>query len=102
MCGDNDNDDDGGDDDDDDGDDDDHPDGDDWGMQDQERNAAANCCSIPIAARKKHRPVFLDGMHQYQIASAVQLYDEDGVPAEGLPYGARRTVDKAPNLVEVA
>ena len=63
---------------------------------------AANCCSIPIAARKKRRPVFLDGMHQYQIASAVQLYDEDGVPAEGLPYGARRTVDKAPNLVEVS
>ena len=62
----------------------------------------ANRGGIPIAARKKRRPVFLDGMHQYQIASAVQLYDEDGVPAEGLPYGARRTVDKAPNLVEVA
>ena len=57
---------------------------------------------IPIAARKKERPVFLHGIHEHQIPSAVQLHGEDSVAAQRLAYGARRTVDESQLFIEVA
>ena len=56
---------------------------------------------IPIAARKKDCPVFLHGIHQDHVASAVQLHAKDGVAAQRLPYGARGTVDKSPLFIQV-
>ena len=57
---------------------------------------------IPIAARKKERPVFLHGIHEDQVPSAVQLDGKHGVVAQRLAYGARRTVDESPLFIEVA
>ena len=62
----------------------------------------ANRGGVPIAAREEEHPVFLHGIHQHQVASAVQLHDKHSVVAQRLAYGARRTVDEATLFVEVA
>ena len=62
----------------------------------------ANRGGVPIAAREEETPVFLHGIHQHQVASAVQLHDKHGVVAQRLTYGARGTVDESTLLIKVA
>ena len=60
-----------------------------------------NSRGIPIAAWQKDRPLFLHGIHEHQVASAMQLDNANGVAVQGLAYGASRAVDEPASLVEV-
>ena len=49
---------------------------------------------IPIAAREKDCTVFLHGIHQDHVASAVQLHGEDCIAAQRFAYSASGTIAK--------
>ena len=60
-----------------------------------------NSRGIPVAAWQKDRTLFLHGIHEHHVASAMQLDSEYGIAVQRLADRASRTIDEPASLVDV-